>query len=290
VNLYTVIKDGIGYDKSQPAAHRQNVSPRFHPLLDEWFQVTHGKVKRPDGSAVVTRGRVLKQRIDHAVAATMPLLNILTKEGNPEEVAQWLEEFYSRVDDFRTRATSETVSDHIDDKADSALAAHQTAVDRLEPDMQAKVAATRLVTVARQTTSVVQRLATTDRDIARTAVREFRGQLANVALPDHLKTRLAGAETVADVVQHIAAIANGVEAIMTLADPEQRKQLFEKEFGRNWFGGVSELAKQALWIVQGSIAAYRRSARRSTHQGAQIRGDQHVVRIGIGAWRYRRGS
>lgn len=257
VNVRFEVRDGLAYDRSQAVAHQKDVPAKYRPLLDEWFQVTRGRVQHVDGTTTTTRGKDLAAHIDHAVTATMPLINALNREGNPDQVGPWLEQFYAKVDQFRARATSETVQDHVDAKADRAIAAGDSPVDRLDDEMRIKVASLRLFTVARQTTSIVQRLASAHRDGTREALEQFKRQLAGVDLPAAAKEQLLQAQSLVEVTQHIVGIANGVQAIMNLADPHERERLFVKEFGRSMIGGVTELAKTLLGLVQGGIAAYK---------------------------------
>jgi hypothetical protein len=261
VSVAVEVKDGVAFDRSKPGVHHDKVPARYRLLLDEWFQITHGRVERSPGFTSVTRGPQLVAHIDAAVTNTQPLIDAVRTEGDPATVAPWLEQLSGKVDEFRARASSEWVHDHIEEKSDKALEEGEAPVDRLDTDTQIKVSAARLVTVSRQTVSIAQRLITAERDVMRNAVEQFRNQLGEVDLPDGYKEKLAGAESMADVATHIAALANAVEAIVNVTDPEARERLFVAEFGRtNVVGGVTEVAKNLLWLVQGGIAAYKLAA------------------------------
>ncbi|MEZ4362408.1 MAG: DUF4157 domain-containing protein [Kofleriaceae bacterium] len=250
------LRDGVAYDRSQPAAHAKAVPARYLPLLEQWFQVTHGRVRQLDGSLVTTRGRELGAALDRALAATKPLLDAVRAEGDPAEVEPWLERLFTKVAEFRARATRETVSDLINDQTDKALADHASPVDQLDDEAQVLVASQQLLSISRQGVSVLQRLASSEKSVLDAAAKAFENGLANVDLPDACKTRLASAHTLADIAQHLAGLANGVVAALTLTDPEQRRRMLEKEFGVHAVTGVTQLAKQALWIVQGGVASY----------------------------------
>jgi len=263
INIVSVrheIRDGMDFDRSQAVSYYQDAPARYHRLFDEWFQITHGRVRLPSGIVAVTRGRDLIVHIDHALTATMPLINAVSAEGSPEQVAPWLDQFFDRVAAFRARAISETVQDHIQVGAEKALAEGESAVDHLDQDMQIKVASARLVAVSRQTAAVSQRIVATNAQLARAALDEFKKTIGTSALPLEVKARFESAQSIASVAQHIAGLANGIQAIVNLADPTERERLFAKEFGRTsqvgGVVGVTEIGKNLLWLVQGSIAAY----------------------------------
>jgi hypothetical protein len=58
-------------------------SRRYRSLLDEWFFITHRSVKQPNGPKVEIRGAMLATHIDHAIADTMALINVIQREADP---------------------------------------------------------------------------------------------------------------------------------------------------------------------------------------------------------------
>jgi len=247
-----VVKDGVGHSKAHPADHKE-VPARYRALLDEWLLITHGSVRQGDGSKVEIRGRVLAQHLDHAIAQTMALINLIQREADPNTL-DILDAFWPKVEEFHKRATSETVHDAIEEKASGPHVRGASAIDQLSEDDQIKVAAARMITVARTLTSSAQRLASTGHKTEDLALKTFKQNVGNAGLPELLEKEVSQAKSIADVASHISGLANGIQAVINIANPEQRRRVFETEFKKHGYGGVVEVGKTLAQLVQGATA------------------------------------
>lgn len=255
INSYVVVENGVGHDRSQPANHPE-VPARYRPLLDEWFLITHGTVKQSNGSVVQLRGPALAARIDHAIAETMALINIIEKEADPKTMGI-LDDFFPKVTAFRHRATEETVWDAVDAKSKDAREHGGSPIDQLSEEHQLKLTSMRLITVARALTSSAQRLGSADKNIAKIALETFKKELPHAEVPAALKEKLESATSLSDVANHISGLANGINAVLNVADPDQRKKLFHTEFEKYGIaGGTTEILKNLGGLAQGGVAAY----------------------------------
>lgn len=246
---------GVARSKAHPANHPE-VPARYRPLLDEWFLVAHGSVAQPNGKQLQVRGATLTAHIDHVIADTMALINLVQKEADPSTL-DILDDFYPKVAEFRHRATVEIVDDAVEAKAKDPLARGESPIDQLSQEHQLKVVSTRLVTVARTLTSTAQRLTSSEKSDVKAAIETFKKELATTDVPSGLQQRLASATSIADVAAHVSGLANGIAAVLNVADPEQRKRLFQTEFEKYGVpGGTAEVLKTLGGFVQGGVAAY----------------------------------
>lgn len=128
---------------------------------------------------------------------------------------------------------------------------------QLSQEHQLKLASMRLITVARALTSSAQRLTSAGKNEAKIAIEAFKEEFKNADIPPELKERLESATSLADVANHISGLANGIQAVLNVADPEQRKRLFHTEFQKYGItGGTTEILKTLGGLAQGGVAAY----------------------------------
>lgn len=257
INEWHVVdrEKGVARPKWHPSRHPE-VPARYRPLLDKWFLITHGSVKHADDSSVQIRGPALGTAIDSAVGETMALINLLQKEADPSTLGI-LDDFFAKVAEFRHRATKEIVDDAVEDKAKGPLEDGDSPIANLSEEHQLKLASMRLMTVARSLTSSAQRLASANKNEAKLAVEAFTNELNNADIPPALKERLASATSLADVATHVSGLANGIAAVLAVADPEQRKRLFHTEFAKYGIvGGSTEILKTLGGLAQGGVAVY----------------------------------
>lgn len=246
---------GVARPVWHPSQHPE-VPARYRPLLDEWFLITHGAVKQPKGPKVEIRGAMLATHIDHAIADTMALINVIEKDADPSTLGI-LDDFYPKVAEFRHRATEEVVSDAVDAKAKDPLEHGASPIDQLSQEHQLKLASMRLMTVARALTSSAQRLTSAGKNEAKLAIEAFKKEFQGAEVPPGLQQRLESATSLADVANHISGLANGIQAVLNVADPDQRKRLFHTEFEKYGVtGGTTEILKTLGGLAQGGAAAY----------------------------------
>ncbi|HVV85942.1 MAG TPA: hypothetical protein VHE35_22940, partial [Kofleriaceae bacterium] len=112
---------GLARDRSRPADHHERVPARYHSLLDDWFLVWHGR-PAAGATARALRGRATLDRLQAALAGTMPLVDLLLRDGHGERSGRWLACFHARVEAIRARATAEVVLDQLDAAAARRLA------------------------------------------------------------------------------------------------------------------------------------------------------------------------
>jgi hypothetical protein len=238
-----------------PSQHPE-VPARYRPLLDEWFLVTHGSVTQPKGPKVEIRGAMLATHIDRAITDTMALINVIQKEADPNTLTI-LDDFYPKVAEFRHRATEEVVDDVVEANAKDPLEHSESPIEQLSQEHQLKLASMRLMTVARALTSSAQRLTSAGKNEAKIAIEAFKEEFKGAQVPPDLQQRLESATSLADVANHISGLANGIQAVLNVADPDQRKRLLHTEFDKYGIaGGTTEILKTLGGLTQGGIAAY----------------------------------
>lgn len=246
---------GVARPVWHPSQHPE-VPARYRPLLDEWFLITHGSVKQPKGPKIEIRGAMLATHIDRALADTMALINLIQKEADPSTLSI-LDDFYPKVAQFRHRATEEVVDDAVEAKAKDPLEHGASPIDQLSQEHQLKLASMRLMTVARALTSSAQRLTSAGKNEAKIAIEAFKKEFQGAEVPPGLQQRLESATSLADVANHISGLANGIQAVLNVADPEQRKRLFHAEFEKYGItGGTAEILKTLGGLAQGGVTAY----------------------------------
>ena len=78
---------------------------KYKDLLVRWYSITHGE--KTNGSRTRLKGDVMQQRIDEAMAATQPILDVLGSKGGK----QWKKDlrlfFYPKVTEFEFKAQEE---------------------------------------------------------------------------------------------------------------------------------------------------------------------------------------
>lgn len=254
VDIATVVDKGYAYPRWHPS-HHPEVPERYQSLLHEWLLITHGRVELGDGISVTIRGEMLKEHIQQALAKTMPLVLRIQQDADPESLGS-LNSFLDKVIEFRHRATAETIGDAVEAGSHDAIQRGDSPVDHLRQDNQLKLASTQLISVARALTSASNRVAGANKLEAELAMKQFDSKLNEAELPEGLKQQLASAKSLADVASHINSIANGIQGVLSAADPELQRRAFHAEFGRYGIETGVDVLKAIGGLVQGSVAVY----------------------------------
>jgi hypothetical protein len=266
INQYVQERNGLIYPRTHPSHHRE-VPDRYQPLLQEWFQITHGDVRQSTGGPVVsTRGVMLQSHLAYAMSQTSPLINVLL-HGASFETSKWLDEqFYGRVEQFKQRALSEEVSASIESGA--AAAAHGTSMNlsAMTEEEKLKLGVAEALTTIRLLNTILNRHFSAEA-----------AALAKQAELDHL-FRKAMAEAIekgesprADVLQPIVKMdlagalvfikggLDGLNGMLAVSDPESRAKLFAEHhtlFGKAARGtAILTLVGQFLHAAAAVIGA-----------------------------------
>jgi len=261
-------KDGLVYETQYPAQHPE-VPPEHKPLLEEWYLITHGASvhNKPGRPSVTIRGPMLKTHIDMAVAQTMPFINELLKDGEPESTGAFLEEsIFRKIGEFRHRAVVEDVGDTIAAGAKVVPKTARTDLERATEEEKLKAELPEAVeTVARANLVVNQFLHGTVEETVEHA--EKVAKLEELFEKIRHQALQAGEAENSSVLKPIMrmdlpgslvflhGMLDAAGAILTVADPEERKKLFEKRM--TWAGEaarVTDVVKLLEQCVAGAVA------------------------------------
>jgi hypothetical protein len=241
------IREGIGYQVGFPSQHRE-IPDQYLPLLSAWFLVTNGAMPRKSKAdpLVTVRGAMRKVHLESAISQTMPFVNELMKEGDPDSTLSFLTvSFFDPIDRIRNEALEQEASDMIE------AGARAGAKDSI-PDLQHATREEWLkITVAEAVRNV--KLANTianrffgeaDRDTAAQAritalFSKFEDDILKQD-PNALVLKEMTRLDLPSALLFIKSGLDGVQAIMALSDPEERDKLFKAR--KNIFGEIARVA------------------------------------------------
>jgi hypothetical protein len=259
---------GLVRETQFPSVHKE-VPDRYRLLLNEWFLITHGysSQNKPGKPSVTIRGAMLRTHIDGAVADTMPFINELLKEGDPNSTGSWLDaNIFQKITEFRHRA-------HEEDASDMIAAAAKPLPRKEGPDLERETEEEKLQAVIREALETVEQADAL-------ALRFLHKQLEHAAEHAEKTARLeelfeqirdeaikAGeTETSAvlkpitrmDMPSSLLFLKGGLLAavsILSVTDPDERKRLLAKQKG--FFGEAkrdADVVKVLASFVGGAIA------------------------------------
>jgi hypothetical protein len=248
---------GMVRQTQYPSAHPE-VPAQYRPLLQEWYLVTHGSSRQ--GSLVISiPGAMLGQHLDMALKSTQPLLDVLAGQGDAKATESRLAtELHARVAELRRKAIASEVTESIE-KGATGPGARLPDLDLMSHEEKLKIGASEALKAIRTTNTVVNRLLSgAAGDLAKRAQQlqvEFEKVAAqatgdNAALPPEVaKMNVAGA------LVFLKGGLDGVNAILSVADPNKRAKLFASH--RTFFGkaaGASQLLIVLGQFIHGAVA------------------------------------
>jgi hypothetical protein len=268
INVEVEERQGLIFETQFPGQHPE-VPPAYLPLLEEWYLITHGASvhNRPGGPIITIRGAMLSMHINGAVADTMPFINELLKEGEPETTGSFLEDrVFKKIDEFRRRALAEEVSDTIAAGAKAVPKAARTDLDQATEEEKLMELLPEAVEAVARADMLVNRFLTehVEKTVERAEKVAKLEELFEEIREEALKAGEAESSSVLRPVMRMDLPASlvflhgaldGVSAILAVADPEERKKLFTRRMG--WAGEaarVTDVVKLLEQFVGGAVA------------------------------------
>jgi hypothetical protein len=258
---------GLVRETQYPSVHKE-VPDQYRLLLNEWFYITHGysSQNRPGKPSVTIRGAMLRTHIDGAVADTMPFINELIKEGDPDSTGSWLDtNIFQKITEFRDRALKEDVSD--------TIAAARPLPNKESPDLERETEEEKLQAVIREELETIEMASLLALRFLHKQVEHAAEQAEKTAQLEELFEKIrdeaikAGEKESSAVLKPITRMdmptsllffKGGLLAavsILSVTDPEERKRLFAKQKG--FFGEAkrdADVVKLLASFVGGAIA------------------------------------
>ena len=280
---------GLVRETQFPSVHKE-VPDQHRPLLNEWFLITHGysSQNRPGKPSITISGAMLRTHIDGAVRDTMPFINELLKEGEPESTGSWLQtNLFQAIAGFRDRALKEEVSEMID-----AAAKPQPSKEKEGPDLERETEEAKLQTVIREALENVEQadklvLRLLHENVEKTIEHaEKTAQLEELFEKIRHEALKAGETEGSGVLKPIVRmdlpstlvfLKGGLLAatsILAVTDPEERRKLFQRQKG--FFGEASrvvEVVKVLESFVGGAIAV----TKAATYAFARVTGNAKLA-------------
>jgi hypothetical protein len=233
MNEYHVVEGGLAYPRWHPS-HHPEVPAKYRELLDHWFQVvTRQPIKTAGGAELSLSGTMRATHLHQLSQQTDPLIEILLKEGD-ENTMPWLEKEYWRpLAALHRRAFEEEIHEDIERRAGVSNLA------TLSEEEALKEATSRALENVRLATTLVTRFTNSAAvDAAKQLDELFKAAAAKGA------TGPVGIETIKGMrlpaaLMHLKSGLDGVNAILTVADPQAREHLLRSRpdlFGKVSFG------------------------------------------------------
>ena len=268
INELVEVKHGLAYETQYPAQHSE-VPPEYRPLLEEWYLITHGASvhNRPGKPTGTISGAMLSTHIDGAVADTMPFINELLKDGEPESTGSFLQDnIFKKIEEFRHRALQEDVGDTIAAGAKAVPKTARTDLDQATDEEKLKAVLPEAVENVARANELVNRF-------LHEHVEETVGKAKEVVELEELfekirKQALTAGETESSFVLKpvmrmdlpaslvfLHGALDGVGAILAVHDPEERKKLFARRM--SWAGEaarVTDVVKLLEQVVGFAVA------------------------------------
>jgi hypothetical protein len=268
INVSVEVRQGLVYETQYPAQHPE-VPPEYLPLLEEWYFIKHGaSVHNQPGKPIITiRGAMLSTHIDGAVADTMPFINELLKEGEPESTGSFLEDrIFKKIDEFRHRALEEEVSDTIAAGAKAIPKTARTDLEHATEEEKLSALLPEAVETVARANIVINRFLSehVEKTVERAEKVAKLEELFEEIREEALKAGEAESSAVLRPVMRMDLPASlvflhgaldGVVAILAVADPEERKKLFTRQMG--WAAEaarVVDVVKLLEQFVGGAVA------------------------------------
>lgn len=268
INVEVEERQGLIYETQYPGQHPE-VPPAYLPLLEEWYLITHGASvhNKPGQPTITIRGTMLSTHIDGAVADTMPFINELLREGEPESTGSFLNDrIFKKIDEFRHRALEEEVSDTIAAGAKAAPKAARTDLEQAtEEEKLMELLPEAVETVARANVVVNRFLS---EHVEKTVERaEHVAKLEELFEEIREEALKAGETESAAVLKPVMRMdlsaslvflhgaLDGVGAILAITNAEERKKLFTRRM--SWVGEAvraTEVVKLLEQFVGGAVA------------------------------------
>jgi outer membrane protein OmpA-like peptidoglycan-associated protein len=249
INQFVDIREGLGYDLSTPAAHK-DVPDRWQPLLQEWWLIANGTVRYPDGMTVSYRGDFLSAHIDRAVQDTTPLVRALLAEGD-KNTGPWVQRYYSdMVDKFRARAVRDAVSETIDRAAEQGVGGTLD-IGALDEITKLRIGSSQALKLTRAVLTVATRTASVNAKNAAKLDQLYAEAMGLKDMPASLRTTRA--TNLLTALTYVQGGLNLVQAIVNVADPEKRLEIYrqhQERFGR--VAGYTEMLKNLGQFVSGA--------------------------------------
>ncbi|HEY6303070.1 MAG TPA: hypothetical protein VIX14_08385 [Terriglobales bacterium] len=264
INISVEEKNGLVHETQYPTQHPE-VPPEYRPLLEEWYFITHGASvhNRPGKPTLTIRGAMLSTHIDGAVADTMPFINELLKDGEPESTGSFLQDnIFKKIDEFRHRALEEDVSDTIEAGAKVVPKSARTDLDQATDEEKLKAMLPEAVETVARANQVVNLFL--HEHVEKTKGRAELVELFEKVREQALKAGEMESSSVLKPVMRMDLPASlvflhgaldGVAAILAVSDPEERKKLFAKRM--SWAGElarVTDVVKLLEQFVGGAVA------------------------------------
>jgi hypothetical protein len=259
LNARVEVREGVGYPRGHPR-HHPDVPEEYQSLLMDWYRITHPTQRLESGAIVRISGEHLHTHLDLAMAKTRPLIDILVAEGD-ENTKPWLQRnFYARVNQFRSRATREEVSEALSATVKRRAAAGQSFEALTDIEAVRAILPDALQTVRQATTLVTRHT----NQFAMSQAEGYALQLrldkmfqdAARSVPNQSPLlQAAKTMTLPMALMHVKGGLDGLNAIVSVADPERRAELLRKRsdlFGA--LGAAVEIEKIVLQFVSGAVA------------------------------------
>lgn len=248
---YVEVREGLAYRHEAITEHTE-VSPRWQPLLREWWMIANGTVEYPDHMEVSYYGRFLTAHIDRAARETAPLVQVLLAGGDDRTPALLAEEYTAPVREFRARAVKESVSELIETAAAKGLGGGLD-VAGLSDVEQLKLGSSQALATIGALMTVAQRTAATSARQAQELDAAYAEAIGQQDMPPSLQA--VKTDKLLASLLYLQGSLRLVQAIVNVADPASRREIYARHaerFGR--VGGAAEILKNLGQFVSGAAA------------------------------------
>jgi hypothetical protein len=239
---------------------KQNISPHWASLLWDWFQVTNADVEQPDGNHRVTRGRKRRDLLNHALRETAPLVETLGPDSGYPAVANLIGRYYARARELAGEVIVEQAHESIEAGAQKNPGID---LDALTEEEKVRAGAFKAIDGVKATLSSLSRAF--GKDVASgEAAAQHAAQVAAFNKAFHSAANEAGTYYLLPETPQIQKVAatmkagdalafakaglDGVVAILSVADPEQRKRLLLAH--STYFGFTADAAQIVTLLGQ----------------------------------------
>lgn len=243
-----------------PEAILKNVPERYQSLVRDWHFIVHPVHQYPDGVTVSIYGSMRETHLNQAEAETQPLVNELATEGEASSTDPYLADYWKSVERLRNDIAEEVVAEAVE----KAKTEQGTGFEELSESEQAKTLVDKALEAVHLATKVVNQFNEEEiHDAIHEAehlnkMRKLNELFAEAAqqageIPRGGVLEAVSKMSVVEALVHVEGGLHGVSAILDVADPAKREEMFRAR--HDLFGKVSEVAQGAKLALQFAAGA-----------------------------------
>lgn len=241
-------------------ANLKGVPERYRDLVQEWQYIVHPVHTEPSGLTISIFGTMRETHLNRAVAETQPLVNELATEGEASSTDPYLADYWKSVAYLREDIAKEVVAEAVE-KAKTeqgvgfeAQSESEKAKTLVEKSLEAVHLATKVVNQFNQ--KAIHEAVHEAEHLAKVKkLDELFLEAARQAgeLPHGGVLEAASKMSVVEALVHIEGGLHGLSALLAVADPAKREEMFRSR--KDLFGQVSVVAQGAKLALQFAAGA-----------------------------------